>query len=36
LLKPLKIRPKTVRIRNTTPKGYAKDDFKDAWDKYLP
>jgi Protein of unknown function (DUF3631) len=36
LLKPVKIYPRTIRVRASTPKGYMKDDFKDAWDKYLP
>jgi len=35
LLKPLKIYPQTIRVGNTTPKGYRKLDFKDAWSKYL-
>jgi hypothetical protein len=36
LLKPVKICPRTIRIAvNSTPKGYLRDDFKDAWDRYL-
>ena len=31
LLKPLKIYPKTIRLKRfTTPKGYMRDDFKDG------
>lgn len=36
LLKPYGIRPVTLRIGNTTPKGYRRQDFADAWARYLP
>jgi Protein of unknown function (DUF3631) len=36
LLSAFDIFPKTVRIAKTTGKGYDKDDFADAWSRYLP
>ena len=35
-LKPYGIKSKTVRAGDKTPKGYATDDFYDAWKRYLP
>lgn len=34
-LKPFGIRPHTIRIGNSTPKGYQKADFTDAFSRYL-
>jgi hypothetical protein len=36
LLSSLKVRPKDVRIGEEHRKGYQREDFKDAWDRYLP
>lgn len=36
LLRPFGIKPKTVRMADTTKKGYARDDFADAWRRYPP
>ena len=36
LLKPYGIRPQTVRIDDRTPKGYRREDFEDAWKRYIP
>jgi hypothetical protein len=36
LLKPYGIFPATIRIEGTTPKGYLKVDFQDAFERYLP
>ena len=36
LLKSFKIFPKTVRIAEGTPKGYDRESFIDAWERYLP
>jgi hypothetical protein len=30
------IRSKTIRVGDTTPKGYARADFVDVWARYLP
>lgn len=30
------VHPKTVRIGATTPKGYAREDLHDTWQRYLP
>ena len=30
------VKSKTVRIGATTPKGYAREDLADAWERYLP
>lgn len=30
------IRPKVVRIGDTTPRGYTREDMTDAWSRYLP
>jgi hypothetical protein len=35
-LKPYGVKSKTVRIVDSTPKGYAKVDLHDAWARYLP
>ncbi len=35
LLKPYGIKPKTVRVGDDTIKGYKRDQFKDAWERYL-
>ena len=35
-LKPYAIKSKVVRIGDRTPRGYAAEDFHDAWDRYLP
>ncbi len=36
LLKPFKIKSKTIRVGNKTFKGYMRDDFDDAFSRYLP
>lgn len=36
LLRDFKIRPQGVRIGDRTPRGYRKDQFKDAFSRYLP
>lgn len=36
LLKPYDIRPKTIRIDETTLKGYEINQFVDAWHRYVP
>lgn len=37
LLKPYAIKPKGIRLDNgTTPRGYLKEDFLDAWTRYIP
>ncbi|MDP2139802.1 MAG: DUF3631 domain-containing protein [Gammaproteobacteria bacterium] len=35
MLKPYNIQPRTVRVLNTTPKGYYRIDFEDAFSRYL-
>jgi hypothetical protein len=35
-LKPYGIKSKVVRIGERTPRGYASEDFHDAWNRYLP
>jgi len=35
LLKPYGIRPKQIREREQTHKGYKRDEFEDAWSRYL-
>ncbi|SQD96282.1 Prophage protein phiRv2 [Parafrankia sp. Ea1.12] len=35
-LKPYGVRPKTIRIGSSTPRGYERSDFADAWSRYLP
>jgi hypothetical protein len=35
-LKPYGIKSKVVRIGERTPRGYAAEDFHDAWNRYLP
>jgi hypothetical protein len=34
-LRPYEVRPKTVRIHDATPRGYSREDFHDAWQRYL-
>jgi hypothetical protein len=34
-LRAYEIKPKTVRIGDSTPRGYARADFVDAWARYL-
>jgi hypothetical protein len=34
-LKPFKVSPRNVRIEDVQHKGYGRDDFADAWDRYL-
>jgi Protein of unknown function (DUF3631) len=34
MLRPYKIRPKAVRIGESTPRGYERDAFRDAWQRY--
>ncbi len=36
LLKPFGITPKTIRFEMDVSKGYQREDFKEAWDRYLP
>jgi hypothetical protein len=36
LLRPYGIRPAVIRIGETTPRGYTKDHFADAWERFLP
>jgi hypothetical protein len=36
LLRPYDIHPGTIRIETGTPKGYKREDFLDAWRRYLP
>jgi hypothetical protein len=36
IVKPFGIRPHSVRIGTGTPKGYERDDFEEAWQRYLP
>lgn len=36
LLEPFNITPEVIRIGNKTPRGYRRDVFQDAWDRYLP
>ncbi len=35
LLKPFEISPKNLRVGTTVAKGYERDSFADAWDRYL-
>ena len=35
-LRKYNIRPKVVRLGGSTPRGYARSDFIDIWDRYLP
>jgi hypothetical protein len=35
LLKPFTIASHTIRLKDSTPKGYERGDFEDAWDRYL-
>lgn len=35
-LRPYGVRPHTVRIGESTPRGYLRDDFSDTWARYLP
>lgn len=36
LLRPYGIKPTTIRIVDSTPKGYRREDMHDAWARYLP
>jgi putative DNA primase/helicase len=36
ILRPYGIQPKQIRIKNTTKKGYQKEKFIDAWNRYVP
>jgi hypothetical protein len=36
MLRPFGIRPHTIRIGQSTPKGYEFKDFEDAFARYLP
>lgn len=36
LLKPFGIEPKTIRVGNSTPRGYLRQDFINSWNRYLP
>ena len=36
LLRPFKISPQNVRIDDHVMKGYEREDFREAWDTYLP
>ena len=36
LLRPYGIRPKTVRLGGPTAKGYKREQFEDAWRRYVP
>jgi len=35
-LKRYEIAPVTLRIGDRTPRGYRREDFQDAWDRYMP
>jgi hypothetical protein len=35
-LRQYEVKPRTIRVGNSTPKGYAKADLHDAWARYLP
>jgi hypothetical protein len=35
-LRPYGIKPKVIRIGGATPRGYRREDFEDAWVRYLP
>jgi len=36
VLRPFGIRPKTIRVGDKTPHGYLRNQFEDAWARYLP
>jgi len=36
MLNDFKIRPRTIRMGNQTPKGFHRSDFEDVWRRYLP
>lgn len=36
MLKPFGIKPQTIRLDDSTPRGYHRSDFADAWARYLP
>jgi hypothetical protein len=36
MLKPYGIRPKAIRLEESTPRGYQREQFHDAWLRYLP
>src|SRR5262249_55102044 len=31
-----RLKPRTIRIGNDTPRGFHRSDFEDAWNRYLP
>ncbi len=35
-LRPYKVKPKTLRIGDKTPRGYERADFAEAWERYTP
>jgi hypothetical protein len=35
-LRQYSIKPKVIRVGNTTPRGYAREDLHEAWKRYLP
>jgi hypothetical protein len=35
-LRPYGVRPKVIRVGASTPRGYERADFRDAWTRYLP
>lgn len=35
-LRPFDVHPRTIRTGDETPKGYLREDFADAWGRYLP
>jgi hypothetical protein len=35
-LKPFEIKPRQIRVAASTSKGYKKEDFLDAWKRYIP
>src|SRR6185295_15267737 len=36
LLRPLGVKSRTIRLPNGTLRGYLKEDFEEAWSRYLP
>jgi len=35
-LRPYRIKPRTIRVGEATPRGYRRADFVNAWKRYLP